>query len=499
METIGKLRRRHLVKGESISAIARDLNLSRNTVKKYLKAEADPVYQRESQPAPKLGVFQSTLENWLEQDSQRPRSQRRTARRLFEDLQREGYVGAYDSVQRFVKGWKAQRPGAGKDAFVPLVFGAGDACQFDWSHEQVILGGMPQVVKVAHFRLSHSRQMFLAAYPRESQEMVFDAHNRAFAFFGGVPNRMIYDNPRTIIDAIFSGKERRFNRRFLALASHYLFEPVACTPASGWEKGQIENQVGNVREWLFTPTAKFDTLADLNVWLEIRCKELACRSHPTQTEQTVAQVFSGEQVHLRTITPPFDGYFEQTNRVSSTCLVSYDRNRYSVPAEYAGQRVSVRADAGRIRVVADGKLVADHARHFGRERLILDPWHYLPVLEKKPGALRNGAPFQDWALPVAIQAVKERLLKSPQGDRAFVELLLAMRQYGADLMAVACELALEQGAVSAPVILNHLHRLLTPAKPASVGVSGALTLTQEPLADCARYDSLRGGVPCWLN
>jgi len=149
METIGKLRRRHLVKGESISAIARDLNLSRNTVKKYLKAAADPVYQRESQPAPKRGEFQATLATWLEQDSQ--------------------------------------------DAFVPLVFRAGDACQFDWSHEQVILGGMPQVVKVAHFRLSHSRQMFLAAYPRESREMVFDAHNRAFAFFGGVPNRMIYD------------------------------------------------------------------------------------------------------------------------------------------------------------------------------------------------------------------------------------------------------------------------------------------------------------------
>lgn len=499
METIGKLRRRHLVKGESISAIARDLNLSRNTVKKYLKAEADPVYQRESQPAPKLGGFQSALERWLEQDSQRPRSQRRTAQRLFEDLQREGYAGAYDSVQRFVKGWKAQRPGASKDAFVPLVFGAGDACQFDWSHEQVILGGMPQVVKVAHFRLSHSRQMFLAAYPRESQEMVFDAHNRAFAFFGGVPNRMIYDNPKTIVDAIFSGKERRFNRRFQALASHYLFEPVACTPASGWEKGQIENQVGNVREWLFTPTAKFDTLADLNAWLEIRCCELANRSHPTQTEQTIAQVFSGEQVHLRAITAPFDGYFEQTNRVSSTCLVSFDRNRYSVPAEHAGQRVSVRADARRIRVMADGKLVADHARHFGRERLICDPWHYLPVLEKKPGALRNGAPFQDWALPLAIQAVKEKLLRSPQGDRAFVEVLLALRQYGADLVAMACELALEQGAVSAPVILNHLHRLLTPAKPASIGVPGALKLVLEPVADCARYDSLRGGVPCWLN
>ena len=163
METIGKLRRRHLVKGESISAIARDLNLSRNTVKKYLNAEADPAYKRESQPAPKLGAFQAMLETWLEQDSQRPKGQRRTAQRLFEDLQREGYAGAYDSVQRLVKAWKMQRPGASTDAFVPLVYAAGDACQFDWSHEQVILGGVAQVVKLAHFRLAHSRQMFLAA------------------------------------------------------------------------------------------------------------------------------------------------------------------------------------------------------------------------------------------------------------------------------------------------------------------------------------------------
>lgn len=499
METIGKIRRRHKIKGESISAIARDLNLSRNTVKKYLNAEADPVYQRDRQPAPKLGALQLVLETWLDQDSQRPKRERRTAQRLFEDLQREGYSGAYDSVQRFVKAWKAQRPGASQDAFIPLAYAAGDACQFDWSHEHVILGGVAQVVKLAHFRLTHSRQMFLAAYPRESQEMVFDAHNRAFAFFGGVPVRMIYDNPKTIVDSILSGKDRQFNRRFLALASHYLFEPVACTPASGWEKGQVENQVGNVREWLFTPILRFDTLAELNTWLETRCTELARRPHPTWKERPISEVFAEEQPCLRPITALFDGYFEQTNRVSSTCLVSYDRNRYSVPAEHAGQQVSVRADANRIRVVADGKLIADHARHFGRERLILDPWHYLSVLEKKPGALRNGAPFQDWSLPAAIGAVKDKLLKSPHGDRAFVEVLLAMRSHGADLVTVACELALEQGVVTATVILNHMHRLLTPGKPAPIAVPTALTLVIEPAADCGRYDSLRGGVPCWLN
>lgn len=234
METYVKLRRRHLVKQESISSLARDLNLTRNTIKKYLRAEAEPAYHREQQPCPKLGTYRTQLETWLHQDSQRPKSQRRTARRLFQDLQGEGYVGAYDSVQRFVKQWKAQSPNPATDAFVPLSFPPGDTGQFDWSHEQVELGGVVQTLKLAHFRLAHSRQMFLAAYPRETQEMVFDAHNRAFSFFGGVPVRMVYDNPKTIVQVLYAGKARQFNRRFLALANHYLFEPVACTPASGW-------------------------------------------------------------------------------------------------------------------------------------------------------------------------------------------------------------------------------------------------------------------------
>jgi transposase len=247
MELIAEIRRRHLVSKESISSIARDLKLSRPTVRKHLRSIEPPLYARQSQPTPKLGCFQSVLEAWLKTDRHLPRAQRRTARRLFEGLQAEGYGGAYDSVQRFVKAWKAEHIGANaKQAFVPLVFSPGEVCQFDWSHEQVELGGVTQTIKVAHFRLTYSRQMFVAAYPRETQEMVFDTHNRAFAFFGGVPLRMVYDNLKAVVETILTGKERQFNRRFMSLANHYLFEPVACTPASGWEKGQVENQVGNM-------------------------------------------------------------------------------------------------------------------------------------------------------------------------------------------------------------------------------------------------------------
>jgi transposase len=319
MEVIAEIRRRHLVSGESISSIARDLKLSRPTVRKHLQTESEPVYIRQRQAVPKLGEFQALLESWLSTDRHLPKSQRRTAHRLFEGLQAEGYRGAYDSVQRFVKQWKsAQTKPSIKEAFVPLVFAPGDAHQFDWSQECVDIAGVALTIKVAHFRLAYNRQMLVAAYPSETQEMVLDAHNRAFAFFNGVPTRMIYDNLKTVVDAILVGKDRRFNRRFMALANHYLFAPVACTPASGWEKGQIENQVGNVREWLFTPKARFESFAALNDWLANRCLELAERKHPVEVTRTIADYFLQEGPSLRAITSTFDGYVEQMMGVSST-------------------------------------------------------------------------------------------------------------------------------------------------------------------------------------
>ena len=492
MDIIAEIRRRHLISGESISAIARSLNLSRPTVRKHLHSTAAPVYERQHQPAPKLGVFQAQLEAWLSTEQHLPKAQRRSAQRLFEGLQVEGYRGAYDSVQRFVKQWKAgkTRP-TSNQAFVPLAFTPADACQFDWSHEHVEIAGVAQTIKVAHFRLSYSRQMFLAAYPRETQEMVFDAHNRAFAFFGGVPQRVIYDNMKAVVDAILVGKERTFNRRFMAMANHYLFEPVACTPASGWEKGQVENQVGNVREWLFTPMARFASFADLNDWLATRCRELAQRKHPTELG-SIAEHFAREQPQLRAITATFDGYVEQMMRVSSTCLVRVDRNRYSVPSEWAGKAVSVRISATQIHVVANGQTIAEHPRSFAREQLVCDPWHYLAVLEKKPGALRNGAPFVAWDLPLPIKQVQERILKQPQGDRAFVELLLVAREVGLEPLQVACELALECGVVRGSLVMNELRRLIAPPRPTQLTLPEQLQLRVEPLADCHRYEQLRG-------
>ena len=493
MDLIAEIRRRHLVRHESISSIARDLKLSRPTVRKHCRTGTEPSYRRRQQPTPMLGAVQQTLETWLRTDRALPKAQRRTARRLFEGLQAEGYRGAYDSVQRFVRRWKADKSGpALTHAFIPLAFAPGEVCQFDWSHEHVELGGVMQTIKVAHFRLTFSRQMFVVAYPRETQEMVFDAHNRAFAFFGGVPQCMVYDNLKAVVETIFTGKERQFNRRFMVLANHYLFEPVACTPASGWEKGQVENQVGNIREWLFTPLARFANFDALNEWLATRCRELAQRKHPVTPERSIAACFAEEQPSLRQITATFDGYVEHMLRVSSTCLVAVDRNRYSVPAAFAGRAVSVRTTAAGVRIVADGAIVAEHARRYGRDQLICDPWHYLPILERKPGALRNGVPFQQWDLPTPIRLVRDRILKQPKGDRAFVEMLMMAREFGLEPLQVACELVLDGNVITAPVVMNEMRRLVAPTTPAMLNVPDMLKLQTEPLADCGRYDRLRG-------
>ena len=491
VETIGKIRRRRLVQGESISAIARDLRLSRNTVKRALRVEGEAFeYRRKHQPQPKLGPYLATLETWLEAEQKLPSREQRTAQRLYEALCLEGYTGAVDGVRRHMRAFeRARRPIA--TAFIPQSFAPGEAYQFDWSHEHVVLGGVEQVVKVGHLRLCHSRAFFLVAYPRESQEMVFDSHARAFAFLGGIPRRGIYDNLKPAVDAIFMGRERRYNRRFLAMCNHYLIEPTACTPASGWEKGQVENQVGNVREWVFTPKLHFANLAELNVYLADRSLQLAReRAHPEEPERRIAELWEEERSALRAVPAPFDGYAEKSARISATCLVNFERNRYSVESRYVGQVASVHAYAERIVVVCGGEIIGEHPRCFERGRTLYNPWHYVAALERKPGALRNGAPFKDWNLPGAMTRLRERLARRSDGDRQFVDILSMVALYGLDAVTEACAAALEEQVVSSAHVVNLLHRAAEPERPAPLQVPDALKLKTEPAANCDRYDQL---------
>lgn len=237
---------------------------------------------------------------------------------------------------------------------------------------------------------------------------------------------------------------------------------------------------------------RFADFKALNAWLEQRCRELAERTHPDK-QSTIAEAWAAERQALRQVSMPFDGYVEQPLRVSSTCLISVDRNRYSVPADWAGMVVSVRISATHIRVVAEGQTLAEHERLFGRDQLACQPWHYVPILETKPGALRHGQPFVEWQLPPSIEAVRTFVLKQPKGDRAFADLLLAARSSGLEALEVACQLALEHGHPHASVVLNELRRLIEPTHRPLLELPMTLILHHEPAANCARYDSLLGG------
>jgi hypothetical protein len=337
-----------------------------------------------------------------------------------------------------------------------------------------------------------SRMMFVRAYPRETQEMVFDAHERAFAFFRGACRRGLYDNVKTAVETVFVGKDRQYNRRFLQMCSHHLVEPVACTPAAGWEKGQVENQVGLVRERFFTPRLRFKRYDDLNAWLVDKCLAWAkAHTHPEESGRTIWDVFEDERPKLIPYRGRFDGFHALPASVSKTCLVRFDNNRYSVSASAVGRPVDIHAYADRLVIRQDGRIVAEHPRAFGRGHTVYDSWHYVPVLARKPGALRNGAPFKDWVLPAALDRIRRKLSGSDDGDRQMFKILAAVLSDGLPPVEAACAQALAENVHSAPVVLNILARRRDPGPAPPIHTPAALSLRHAPVGDCARYDSLR--------
>jgi transposase len=493
VETIAKIRRAYFAQEKPIKAICREYRVSRKVVRKVIRSQATEFrYKRGHQPLPRIDPWRKQLDDLLLANEGKPRRERLTLIRIFEELRGLGYQGSYDAVRRYARKWHAAHGAATAEAYVPLSFAPGEAYQFDWSHEVVLIGGATVTVKVAHVRLCHSRMLFVRAYPRESQEMVFDAHMRAFAFFKGACTRGIYDNMKTAVEAVFLGKDRQFNRRFLRMCGHYLIEPVACTPAAGWEKGQVENQVGLVRERFFTPRLRVTSYEELNAWLLDRCIAYAkAHKHPELTDRTIWQAFEAERSKLVPISGPFDGFHATQASVSKTCLVRFDNNKYSVAARAVGRPVEIQAYADRIVIRQDGAIVGEHRRCFGRGETVYDPWHYVPVLARKPGALRNGAPFKDWPLPASLERVRRKLQGFDDGDRQMVKILSAVLTDGLAAVEAACAAALADGVHSADVVLNILSRRREPDPVPTILTPKGLQLRHLPVADCARYDQLR--------
>ena len=496
MDMIGKIRRLHSRGKKSEREIARITGLSRNTVSKWLEGSvaAAPRYQR-GPVATKLAPYHETVKMALKADARRPKQARRTAKALFAQLRTSGYEGGYSRLADFIREWRAgEGQGAAISAFVPLMFELGEAFQFDWSEEGLVVGGIYYRMQVSHMKLCASRAFWLVAYPSQGHEMLFDAHTRSFAALGGVPRRGIYDNMRTAVDKVKKGRGRVVNARFAVMCAHYLFDPDFCNVASGWEKGVVEKNVQDSRRriWIDAGKRRFGSFAELNAWLATRCRALWDEvRHPEHGQFSVAEMLEHERTQLMPMPVAFDGYVEKPARVSSTCLVAVARNRYSVPCEFAGHMVSARLYPSEVVVVAADAIVARHERLNSEGQTRYDWQHYIPLIQRKPGALRNGAPFED--LPAPLQTLRRSLLRNPGGDRAMAHVLALVPSAGLDAVLVAVELALEgappSGHVSTEHVLNVLARL--NAAPATENAATSLQILMLPLADTARYDSLR--------
>ena len=516
MGLLNIIRRMHLRQKLSIREIARLTGVSRNTVTKHLAANTiEPRFATPDRSS-KLDPFAEKLTGWLKTEAGKSRKQRRTVKQLHADLVALGFTGSYGRVAAFARGWRADRQReqqtTGRGTFVPLSFRPGEAFQFDWSEDFAVLGGERTKLQMAHIKLAHSRAYLLRAYPLQTHDLshrartdgaaiasMFDAHWHGFRVFGGVPGRGIYDNMRTAVDRVGRGKERQINMRFLAMTNHYVYEPEFCNPASGWEKGQVEKNVRDSRHQLLQKMPNFSDLAALNAWLEQHCMELWQETQHGTLPGTIADVWIEEQAALMPLPVAFDGFIELSKRVSPTCLISFERNRYSVPASFANRPISLRIYPNRVVVAAEGNILCEHARviqrgHHLPPRTICDWRHYLAVVQRKPGALRNGAPFLE--LPPAFRQLQDHMLRKPGGDREMVDILALVLHHDEQAVLTAVELALTEGVPTKTHVLNLLHRLVDGKVVGGppLDTPQALALHREPKANVERYDGLRAQI-----
>jgi transposase len=459
-------------------------------VRKIIRSdEAQSVsYKRAHQPFPKLEGYKEILEKLLRDNKfAKPK---RNGIMLFEELRDQGYIGSYSAVGRYISAWKLRDTGISPDACVPLFFAPGEAFQFDWSTEDVMIDDEVVTVKVAHFTLCYSGKKFTYIYPNETQEMVFNAHVRAFELYGGTPVRGIYDNMKTAVKKVLTGRLREWNENFERLCAHYRYEPTACTPARGNEKGRVERQVRVDRDLFFTPMPCGSSLQELNDRLMSQLNHYNhTHKHPKYKDKTLDEVFAEEKSFLVPAPVLFDGCKETYINISNTCLAMFDRNLYSVQCSCVGKIVQCRSYADKMVFIYDGNEVGHHVRRFTKGEAYYNWLHYLPLLARKPGALQNGAPFREMPLPDELLAVQNHLLQQPQGSRDFAHILSYIPSESMESVLDACAIAIKSGVISKVVILNILLRKKdrpdeTEATPNIVYIK----LKHIPTADCSRYN-----------
>jgi len=451
---------------KSIREIARELHLSRQSVRKALAAPAPvPYTQTVPRSAPKLGPFHARIAALLEERTRQPRKQRYTTHRIYQLLTTEGYTGSEARVRGYIGALtSAQRA---PKTFLPLEFDPGQDAQADWGEAQVLLADRPVTVQLFVIRLCYSRRTFAMAFPTQRQEAFFDGHVQAFSFFGGVPQRISYDNLTTAVRPLFTGRTRQEQRAFTAFRSYYLFDSHFCNLDAGHEKGQVEHGVGYIRRNALVPVPAFDSYAALNAYLLDWCRREDARQVHGQPE-SIGAMWAAEQPLLRAL--PARAYaccVTTTATLTPYSQVVFETNRYSVPTDRAAKRLLLRAYPFQLDILHENVLLATHPRCYDREQDVLDPLHYLPLLAQRPGAFDHAKPIRAWqpAWPLCYKRLLLRLRQQwPEGRgvQEFVRILQLHAAHPANLIEAAIKQALSIGCIHADGVQLCLHHLLHP-------------------------------------
>jgi transposase len=457
MELWTEIRRRVLAGALSKRAACREYAIHWKTLQKILGHVEPPGYRKSKPRAkPKIASFLPILHEILTSDRTAPRKQRHTAQRIFERLREEyGFGGGYTIVKDAVRQWKQQH----QEVFLPLSHRPGEA-QVDFGFAQVVVGGEPTKVALFVMSLPYSDALFCQVFPKECTEVFLEGHKRAFAYLGGVPVRIAYDNTKVAVAKITGSRERQVTREFLRLQSHYLFEAHFCLVRRPNEKGHVERLLDFARSHYLVPVPRVDSLEELNATLRPRCEEDLRRQLRGKGQPKGVLLAEERASFLPLPKQPFDARRVRPGSVDSLSLVRFENNSYSVPTQYAHRKVTVVASVAEVRLVYEDRLIARHRRCWGKEQYFFDPVHYLALLERKPGGFDHARPLEDWKLPECFGLLRRRLEAEHegQGTRAFIGVLRLLESFSLRALTDAVEYALDLDVTDADairVILEH--------------------------------------------
>lgn len=496
MEEKDRIRRMVLVEGKSVRQVARETGHSRNTIPKMLQNSGAPRYVLLAEKeAPVLGPFKGLIDGWIAEDEKKPKKKRRTAKRMYDLLRKPpyGYQGAESTLRRYVG--EARRKARHK-VYVLLDYRPGEAAQLDFGESEVIVAGKRVVAQLFLMWLGYSSATFMKAYPAQTQEVFFDGHAAAFDFFGGVPRQVWYDNLKIAVLKILKGYNRQEQEAFVSLRSHYLFEAQFCNPEAGWEKGGVEGRVGYGRRNWLVPLMEFPSWEALNAYLAEQCRAEWTRRLQGRQE-TIGQRLTVEQAQFLPLPAPFPCCKTVAVKPNHLSLVTFASNRYSVPVAHAHEKLLLRAFVDRVEISNGKEVVATHPRCWERERDILDPLHYLPLLERKPRAFAQSKAVRQWRAqwPAAFErywAALTQKLPAPEGTTLFVRLLKLCQRYPQDVLAAALEEALRHHCYSYDGVCELLRRQTEPPLPQPLALADRPDLRQVvvQLPELAQFDRL---------